>query len=190
MRLTISSEPSIEPVTVDEAKDHMRVDHESEDGYISSLIVAARLHAQMVTRRAFITQTWVYYLDTFPSEIQIYLPPLQSVSSITYVDVDGVTQTLGTSIYTVDTDSEPGLIYEAYNQSWPSIRTVEKSITITYVAGYGTTASTVPEGIRQAMLILISHWYENREPFIVGTSLAPVPLTIDALLAPYWVLSF
>lgn len=190
MRLTLESAPASEPVTRSDAKDHLRVDHTTEDTYIDALITAARQHVENVTNRALISQTWKLYLDRFPIEISLPRAPIQSVNSIEYVDSDGVTQTLSSSIYTVDTDSEPGLIYKAYYQTWPSIRDVEKAITITYVAGYGDSGSDVPGPIIQAIKLLVSHMYENREPVNIGSSVSEIPMAIDALLAPYRVWTF
>lgn len=190
MILKLSSAPGAEPLSAAEAKAHLRVDHSDDDTYISTLIKAARHYIEQVTNRALITQTWIAYLDDFLPVIQLPKPELISVTGITYVDTDGTTQNLGTSIYTVDTDSLPGRVYEAYNQSWPTVRDIPKAVAITYTAGYGAASTNVPEPILQASKILVAHWYENREPVIVGTIASPVPLSVTHLLAPYKVHQF
>jgi len=181
-RLTLSSAPAAEPVSTAEAKTHMRVETSADDTYIATLVVAARRYCEAVQKRAFITQTWKLYLDRFPSVIRIPKPPLQSVSSIAYLDTNGDSQTLSSSIYTVDTDSEPGIVYEAYNQQWPSTRDVEKAITVTFIAGYGDASTDVPAEVKHAIKLLVAHWYEHREAVADGVTPADVPLTVKSLL--------
>jgi uncharacterized phiE125 gp8 family phage protein len=113
------------------------------------------------------------------SEILVPRPPLISVSSITYVDGNGTTQTLSAAAYKVDTDSEPGRITPAYGYCWPTTRAEINAIAITYVAGYATRAA-VPASIKQAMLLLIGHWYENREA--VGQVGGTVAMAVESLL--------
>jgi uncharacterized phiE125 gp8 family phage protein len=189
MARTLVTAPASEPISLSEAKDHLRVTSTDDDTYITSLIKVARQHVEVVTSRALITQTWDYFLDSFSDEMEIPKAPLQSVTSIKYIDTDGNTQTLSTSVYTVDADSDPGKVLLAYNQSWPSVRSVNHAVTIRFDAGYGA-ATDVPEPIRQAMLLLIGHYYENRQQVIVGTITASLPMAVDALLAPYKVRYF
>ena len=116
------------------------------------------------------------------------MPPLQSVTAaaFTHVDTAGNTTQVSTSVYTVDTDSEPGRVYEAYSQTWPSTQEQPNAVRCRFVAGYGA-ASAVPAPIKQAIKILISQWYEFREPVIVGGTPSVVPMTVEALLRPYQV---
>lgn len=185
MRLTRTTAPSAEPVSVAEVKTHLRITVDDEDSYLDTLIPAARQHTEEYLSRALITQTWALYLDRFAwPYVELPRPPLQSVGSVKYVDDDGITQTVAASEYTVDTDSEPGRVFESYDGEWPSHRTVEKAVTITYDAGYGANASDVPQTIRHAILLLVGHMYENREassPLTIKT----VPMAYDSLLAPY-----
>ncbi len=188
-RYTISVEPSVEPVSLSEAKTHLRVTIDDDDTYITALIKAARQYVENYLSRALITQTWKLYLDYFPDEIVIPRPPFQS-ATITYVDTDGATQTATGTIYTVDTDSEPGLIYEAYDQNWPTTRTVNKAVTVTFIGGYGDASIDIPEAIIWAIKLIINHLYENRETTISGTSITTVPMTVEPLLAPYRIMTF
>ncbi len=113
-------------------------------------------------------------------------PPLISVSSIKYLDLDGTETTVATSVYRVDADSEPGRITLDYNQTWPTDkRDVTNSVIIEHTAGYGASTSAVPEDIRHAILMLIGHWYENREALLVGTIAKPIEMGVEALLSPY-----
>jgi len=188
MQKTLVTAPDSYPVTLTEAKDHLRVTTTVSDAYITALINAATESAETYTRRALITQTWDVFIDEFSDTMEMPKGVLQS-ATITYVDTDGATQTLDTSVYTVDTDSDPGVIRLAYGQSWPSTRDQAHAVTIRIVCGYGA-ASDVPITIRQAMLIHISHLYESREPVIIGTSVTSVPMSYDSLLLPYRVMRF
>lgn len=162
---TTSSAPSVEPVTVKEAQDWLRVDYDDDVETIRALIKAARQHAEVYTERAFINQTLTYSVDCFWGSDVLHLPrpPLSSVSSITYVDTDGNTQTVSSSIYSVDTDSEPGRVYRAYSQTWPTPRQQRNAVTVTYVAGYGSSKTNVPDAIRTAIKMMVADMYENRE---------------------------
>lgn len=166
MALTLVTAPAAEPLTLAEAKDQLRVDHSVEDDLITALIVAARQKAETITRRAFVTQTWDLTLDKFPvwcnGPIEVPLGQLQSVDSFTFIDADGTTQTLDDALYKVDTVSEPGRIVPVYGQSWPVTRCEINAVTIRFTAGYGE-AGVVPQIIKQAMLLMICFWYENRE---------------------------
>jgi len=190
MALTLASPPSVEPVSLAEAKAHCRVEHDEDDTLISALIPAAREHVEAVTKRVLITQEWTWKLDAFPCQFNMPKPPLQSVESITYVDSAGNTQTLDAAEYRVDNDCEPGRITEAYDASWPTTRLVTNAVTVAFTAGYGQAGTDVPQPIRQAILLLIGHWYENRESVAVGVSVAELPQAVEALLSPYRMVYF
>lgn len=177
--------PAAEPVSLAEAKAHLRVDIDDDDDYISGLISAARQYVETATRRAFISQTWRLSLDRWPAgdAIELRKPPLASVSSIVYRDSDGASTTWGTSNYIVDTDSEPGRIVLADGASWPSVTLYPVNpIQVTYVAGYGAAGSSVPQYLRHAVLLLVAHWYENREAILVGTIARDLPLAVESLI--------
>ena len=136
MGLVLVTAPATEPVTLVEAKDHLRLEISDDDTLVTSLIVSAREFAEQETHRQLVTATWKLTLNSFPSEIRLPLPPLQSVSSLKYLDTDGTQQTLASSNYDVDTDSEPGRICLAYGKSWPSIRSVKNSIEVEFICGF------------------------------------------------------
>lgn len=184
MNLTLITAPATEPITIDEAKLHLRVDHDSEDTIIDRLITVARRHVELYQRRALITQTWQIWLDEWPQDgaKRLPRPPLQSVTSAKYYGTDDTEYTFDE--YSVDTDSEPGRVYLNYGESWPSttLRPAH-AIVIEYVAGYGD-ADDVPRNVVQAMLLLIGHLYENREAIMTtGMNAVSVPMTVDALLS-------
>jgi uncharacterized phiE125 gp8 family phage protein len=137
----------------------------AEDEYIESLITVARDIVQDHTGRRLINQTWNYYLDEWPYKDNIKIPyaPLVSVASVGYTDCDGTTYTMSTTLYSVDTNSEPGRIVLENNGSWPSVTLHPMNpINIEYIAGYGTSTN-VPKTIKQAMKLIVGDLYENRE---------------------------
>lgn len=182
--------PAVEPVSLVEAKAHLRVDHSDDDTMIASLIAASAAHLDGwggILGRALITQTWQQKFPFFPSGLVIglALAPVQSIDSITYFDGDNAQQTLATSVYTVLNDELGPFVTLQANQSWPGTYPREDAVTVTYVAGYGDAGSDVPAAIRHAMLLMIGHWYENREGVVVGTNSGKLPLAVEALLVPY-----
>lgn len=196
MVLKIYAAPTLEPVTIAEVKEHLRLDTTTdvEDSYLAALITAARVHVESVTNRALVTQTWDEYWDEWPaSELLLSRAPLVSVTSLSYTDSAAATSVVSATLYDVDTDSTPGRITLGYGDSWPSVVLHPKNpIAVRYVAGYGSTAvvavASIPRPIKQALLLLVGHWYESREA--VGESLAGaerkvLPFGVDALLANY-----
>jgi len=188
--------PVSEPITTAEAKEHLRVDHSNDDTYIDSAIATARRLVESRTGKALLTQTHRMMFDGFPRrvfesfsrvthDIKLLSPPLQSISSIQYIDTDGATQTLSASIYTVDTASKPGRVLPAFGETWPIVQSgVPNSVIIEYVCGYAS-ASAVPEDIRHAVKFIVSHLYENREHVVIGTIASVLADTLDALLSDH-----
>lgn len=160
----VTTGPTIEPVTLAEAKLHLRVDVADDDTLITSLIKAARESCEMTEGRAYLEQSITAKLDVFEDLILLPRPPLISITSIKYLDLDGVQQTLATSYYDTDIISEPGIITLAYNQNWPNTRDVHHAIEIIYKAGYGSAVAAVPERVKSAMKLLLTYFYENRQP--------------------------
>lgn len=186
MKYQRTSDADSEPITLTEAKAHLRVEHDSENSLIESLIKSARYWCEGFTRRSFVSQTWVLKLDDFPSnEGNIYLPspPLLSIINFTYIDENGDSNSLDLDTdYNVDTVSDPGLIYLPYEVDWPTARDQQNAITITFLAGYGDTANTIPDAIKQAILLLVGHWYEHREDVVIGSIANPIPMGAEMLL--------
>lgn len=154
------------PITLAEAKAHLRVDTTTEDTLITTLINAATEYAEKRLARALITQTWEQYLDEFPStdSFEIKFPPLQSITSIKYYDADNVLQTWDSTNYDVDIKAEPGTIsLSNASTGYPSTFNKPNAVIIKYVAGYGDASTDVPELIRAGIKLLVSHFFENRE---------------------------
>ena len=185
MSLIIITQPSVEPVTLAEAKLHCKVDFVDDDALINSLITATRQQAEHITGRAFCTQTLELVLDDFPDAFRLLMPPAASVTSLKYIDTNGVEQTMAASAYSLDKDSEPGWVSPAFDTEWPETRPVPNAVRVRYVAGYGV-ASFVPAGIKSWMLMAIGTLYAQREGIITGTIMASVPRGFfGALLDPY-----
>lgn len=187
-------------LALDEAKAHLRIplDLESDDDYVRTLLMAVKDWVEGVTGKAFLTQTFKLHLDRFygsnasqlSSNRYIYLPrpPLQSVTSVTYQDTSNATQTLAASSYVVvgartspDQHAPCGYILPAYGSFWPVTYPMPDTVAITYVAGFLST-ETVPQRVKQAMLLLLGDMYENRERTVVGAT-ASVLDTAELLLA-------
>ncbi len=191
MGLKLAEPPEAEPVTLEEAKAHLRLEGGADDAYVTALIQAARERAELFLRRALITQAFEYTLDGFPTAPAIDLPrpPLQSVESIQYIDTAGNVQTLAPEDYVVDTSSgEIGRVALAWNWFWPIARGSINSVVIKFTAGYGDSPEDVPQAIRQAILIEISNLYENREDVIVGQNISMLSLS-ERLLWPFRAMS-
>ena len=191
--INVTTPPAVEPLTLPEAKEYLRVSHDDEDDLISDTIAAARELIETVTRRQLMTATLELTLDAFPrpdrcdpttyggglmnsyadaygggptvwgqgQAIVIPRPPLQSVTSITYVDQGGATQTLASNAYQVDAKNEPGRILPAFNAYWPLTRNQINAVTVTYVAGW--TSQTLPKKVKSLARLLLAHLYEHRD---------------------------
>jgi len=168
------------PVTLDEMKDHLRVVTNDEDDYITGLCLAATDYVEKFQDRTFITRVRTMVLDSFPTIIRPPGAPLISVTSIVYVDLDGVSQTLASTDYRVDAITEPGRITVGYELSWPDTRDITNAITITYIAGYGNAAA-VPDSTKAAIKLLVAHLYEHREA-VSEVNLLEVPMAVKSLL--------
>lgn len=186
MGLTLVAAPELQPVSLELAKAHLRIDSTAEDIVVQGMIDAA---TQMVDGPdgnfglALLTQTWDLWLGEFPcgSVIELPLRPVQTITYLQYTDSDGVLQTVDTDDYVLDSKSMPPLIVPAYGASWEATQDIRNAVNVRFVAGFGDAVKDVPQRIIQAILLTVGHWYENR-----GASGAALPEQIDdVLLAPY-----
>lgn len=173
------------------------------DPFVTGLIQTARLWAERETERAFLTQTWTLYLDSFPwwrAPIFVPLPPLQSVVWIKYYDQDGTLQTWDSSNYYVTTPAgdapQRGQIVPASSVSYPLLPSFALTqrrpdgVQVKFTAGW-TAAASVPMPIKAAMKLMIGNLYRNREAAqIIRGSADVLPFGVDALLAPYRVVVY
>jgi len=180
--------PAAEPVTLDETRNHLRVEHDRDDVLIEQQIASARDYIEGETGRQLITATWLLAFDAFPSTvIRIPKPPLQSITSVKYYDGDGVQQTMDAADFQVDVYAEPGRITPAYGTSWPTTRAMLNAVQVTFVAGFGdastdVAAAVLGQKLRQAVLLMVAHMYEFREPVITGTIVNTVPMAVKSIV--------
>lgn len=194
MNLKIITAPVSEPVTLEEAKSHLKVTSGDEDTLIENLITTARQYSENFTRRALASAVFELVLDNFPSgsneAIVLPRPPLEEVASIRYKDSDGNETVWGSENYIVYS-SEPAEIYPAYGVYYPNFTPYPKgAVKVRYTAGYRTSGDDpnliIPKAIKQAMLLIIGDWYENREALLSkGHIPKTIPFGVEALLTPY-----
>ncbi|HXE00853.1 MAG TPA: head-tail connector protein [Hyphomicrobium sp.] len=186
MSLVMTTPPALEPVTVAEAKAHLRVDGDAEDILIGSLVLTSRLHIEAALGLALITQSWTLALDRWPRGNHIDLPmtPLQSVDDVRVVNGAGIVMIIPAESYLVDLASRPGRL--VWNNTIPPIPGLPANgIEIDFTAGFGATADSVPAPLKHAILMLTAHWYEHRDPDDIGTSAAQVPAAVSDLIQPF-----
>lgn len=190
MNITVETDSATEPISLTEAKLHLRIEPDTtdDDTLISALITAARQICEGYQGRSYVTKALKLTLDEFPEgddyDIELPYPPTISITSVKYVDSDGVQQTAGVSTYTLDATSTPARLSPAYGTSWPSARSQNSAVEIKYSAGYGAAAA-VPERIKAAIKLVLGDLYENRESGVVGTIANINPaVAVEAILAP------
>jgi len=189
MKTVLITPPVKKPVTMPEIKAQCRIVIDTEDDLIERYGEVARKRIEGVLGRALITQTWDYYLDGWPSRNYIVLPygQLQSVIHVKYTDTAGTQTEWSNTEYNTDIVSDPGRVILEYGYTWPSTTLhPENPIVVRFVCGYGDDKVDVPEPIRQCILFLASHLYENREPFYIGQQgMKEVPLGFYDFLGDY-----
>lgn len=175
--------PAVEPVSIAEAKAHLRVDSTDEDTLIEGLVAAAVSHldGQGVLGRAMITQSWATWVRNSPGVVTLPVGPFQSLTSVEYYDSENALQTSDVANYEVRLAGDFVTVQPKSGFAWPGAYSRPDAIKITYVAGYGDAASDVPQSIRQAILLLVGHWYENREAVTEG-AFKELPMAVDALI--------
>lgn len=179
--LQISTAPTLEPITLQEAKRHLTIDHNNDDTLIkNSLIPAVRQAAELRTHRQFQTASWTLTLDCFPkgSEgLRLPLGQFQSLDSITHYDSDltSTSMTLATEVYEFGSTDYPVITPVT---SWDS---TARKVVVVFTCGYGDAVSDVPELLRQGMLILLAHYYEQRELVSAGLPVHLVPESADII---------
>lgn len=177
-------EPTAEPLSVSEALTHLRVDDDESIDYVSSLIRTVRMQAENRTERTLMPSTWTLRLDAFPvchaGLIELRQPPVTAVTSVTYIDADGVTQAVPTADYVLDPFSEPGRLLPV--DKWPVADSRPGAVTVVYTAGYANAAA-VPAPIKHWMLLALTDLYELRQRS--GEKPALPQDFADSLLAEY-----
>lgn len=177
------ADDAAQPVTLDEMKKHLRIDFDAEDETIAAYLLAAIERAETISGRTLINSTWKYSLDAFPAllpgeyqppvratidrilsawanafVIELPKPPLSDVQSVKYAASSNDLVELDKSLYVVDSDNDPGIIYPIINTYWPTTQAVPNAVQITYTAGY----DNVPEKYKLAIKMMAAHFYNNR----------------------------
>ena len=183
MNLRLFAGASVNAVSLEEAKLHVRQDQSADDDLILGLIELAGNYVEETCNLALVNQTWDLFMDAFPGgEIVVPKMPLVSVTGIYYTAEGAVEATFASTNYVVDAYSQPGRIVLDDSAAWPGNElVVVNGVRVRFVAGFGTGGSSVPRMIRQAMLLMIGHWYENREA-TREKALSNVPMGVDSLL--------
>lgn len=190
MPLVLTTGPAIEPVSVAEAKAHLRLDTAAtaEDAMIGSLLLTSRLHIEAALGLALITQSWTQTLDAWPIaavDVMLGMRPVQSIAAVRVRGSDNSAVTLMSSQYQLDAASFPPRLVRPGNAYWPPPGKAAAGIEIEFTAGFGATAEDVPAPVRQALLLLTAHWYEHRDPIEIGAEAARVPSAVSQLLEPW-----
>lgn len=180
-------EPGALAVSLATVKTYLRLTTTDNDTDLTDLFIPAAIDLiEQKTHRQLITATYTLKRSYWPRGCRLYLPKgqLQSVSSITYVDADGVTQTWDSSKYEVETDPEPGYINLVAGETWPTSLSPQgdHAITITFVCGYGGSATSIPARVKAAVLFQVAHLFDMRSAVVTGTIATQIPETLNALI--------
>lgn len=190
MPAQLISPPGIEPVTLADAKAHLRVDTTDDDNLIGALVTAARVQVEVATRRVLITQRWRLTYDRWPQDglIELRTTPIQSVDAVMTYDATGSATPLNPAAYQVDLASVPARL--ALTVPLETVRPGRPlaGIEIDVTAGYGPSGLQVPQPLLLAMMMLVARWYESRDGTAAGTIPASIEQGFEALIAPYRVL--
>ena len=187
MPLILTSGPAVEPVTLAEAKAHLRVDGSAEDTLIASLIVTSRLHVEAAAGLALVTQSWSWYVDAWPRGHALKLPlrPVQSIAAVRLYEETGAATTLDPATWFLDGAAAPPRLVRQGALPWPRPSRIANGIEVAFTAGFGPASTDVPAPIRHAILLLIAHWHEHRSPLEDGAPAEFLPAMVSELLAQY-----
>lgn len=174
---TITTPAAAEPVSDAEAKAQATIDFTDDNTLVTRLIAAARAHVEKYCGVRFASQTITVSCDRFADMCRFPEAPATSITSIKYIDVDGIEQTLPNTVYELLADGLEPSITLKYGQSWPATRPGSR-ITVVAVVGW----ATAPADVKHAMLLLIAHWYQSREAVNIGTIVTTLPMGVESLL--------
>ena len=173
-------------VSLSEAKDHLRVSNTADDTLITNLILAATQAAQNYTNRFFINHSVRMDCDTWEETLYFYKSPVFSSTTIEYYGTSAtIYDVWDSSNYIVDKVHEPARLLLQADKSYPDLADRKAAIKLTYVSGYGTAASDVPQAIKQAVLLIVGNFYENRQEVVVGRIATEMPKSAQYLLDQY-----
>lgn len=177
MSIRLITAPASYPVSLAQAKLHCRIDGNDEDALVEGLIAAATEHVELYTGRAIVSQTWEAVYDAFSDAMVLPKGPVTAITSVKYFDTAGAEQTVTDTNYRLDSASDPQWLVRAADYTWPDVSDGVNNVVIRFVAGY----ATVPEALKQAILLLVGQWYDNRSA-ATDKPLIAMPNAVEALL--------
>ena len=175
-KLVLITGPAVPAVTAQDVIDHSRIGGHQEDRLLGTMVTEAQEIVEQTAWRKLITQTWDQYFDAWSDPLRLDHSPVQEITSITYVNENGDTQTLSTDVYELGDRNGLGIVRRKYDQVWPTVRGHADDIIVRHVCGYGDAATDVPGSLRSAIRILAAHTYVCRE----GDE--PMPKGFDELI--------
>lgn len=179
------------PVALLDLKEQLRIEHDDQDRLLLRAILAATSEAENYIGGPIMARSFDLVLDGFPTgEIELANGPVRSVTSITYYDAAGVSQTLDAAAYYLLTAGAVPAVHLAPDQSWPDTQERENAVTVRYVAGYAAKPSAVPAAISHAVTLRAATRYAMAEESGTGTVAWSIDdrLAFEALLNPYRIL--
>jgi len=182
--LQLLEAPAAAPVLLAEVKAQLRIEHPDDDLMIDRLIKTAVAYtdAKGALGHAMITQKWGEWVNSVPPQyVRLAMGPLIEVTAVQYYDIDGALQTDTLSNYEITGTDFTTRIGPKSGFNWPVTQDRADAIRIEYTAGYGATSASVPETLRHAMMLLIGHWYDNRENTMMD-ELSNIPYGFDMLV--------
>jgi uncharacterized phiE125 gp8 family phage protein len=185
MQITKLTNPTTLPISLDDVKDHLRIERDEIDynDDLTELIYTARDYIQSETHLTLITTQYRCVWDCWPAEV-VKLPawPIQSVDAVKYKDTDGAEQTLSSALYRTKLIEDPGTIQPAISTDWPSLQSdAVEAVTVDLTAGYGDAADDIPHMVRHLLKLTIAHWFRHREAIGLSTSNSPMKLAFESL---------
>ena len=183
--LTVDTESTVAVITTAEAKAHLKVDVSDDDTLIDNLVKAATQSCEEFTNRYFTETVVTQYSDKMTDTKHLYKSPVSGVTHIKYYNSSNVLTTWDGSNYLLDKSSTPARIGLAVDASYPSIADRINAVEVKYTVGYGSSASDVPQAIKQAILLTVGNWYQNRQEVVTGTIASQLPKSAQYLLEQY-----
>jgi uncharacterized phiE125 gp8 family phage protein len=183
--LTCITAPLSPAVSIQRARENSRVDGSDHDNTLKDNIEAATVWIQDQTDTALITSTWRWTLDRFPVRSKLLrLPrwPVQSIESIQYTDANGDTQTIAAEDIVLRLNNGRARIALKQWKAWPATQLTPDAVRINFVAGFGDSPNSVPAAWQLPILLLVGHWFENREAVVIGTISSDLPMGVQAMV--------
>ena len=185
LRPVLVTAPATPVITAAEVKAHGAIDTSDDDTMIGVLVNAAIARVDGYTGilgRCLVNQTWRVAIEDWPpyALIRLPFPDVSSITSVTYFDADNVERTVDAANYQRVEDDRGHMVRLVDDFAEPEVYDDRlDAVQVTFVAGYGASASDVPAAIRVALWMLAAHWYSNRE------GQGEIPPHVTSLLTPY-----